>query len=422
MNNQTRAIRQSLAAGRPMLAIPGPSVIPDRVLQAMHRPAPNIYAGQLVEMTASIIPDLKAVARSTGHVAMYIANGHGAWEAALANTLSPGDKVLVLATGFFAHGWSNMAGYLGIECEFIDFGKRSAMGYTQVEDALRADKDHQIKAILCVQVDTSTSVKSDIGALRAAMDAAGHPAMLMVDCIACLGCDDFRMDDWGVDVMVAGCQKGLMTPPGMGFVFFSDKADAAREEAACVTHYWDWRPRANPGQYYQLFDGTAPTHHLYGLRTALDMIVHEEGLDAVIDRHATLARAVWAAFEAWGEEGPLELNVPDPSHRSNAVTSLRIGAPHGTALREWMDQVAGVTLGIGLGMAPSDDPAWHGFFRVGHMGHVNAHSILGTLGSIEAGLTALGIPHGEGGTRAAASVISGAAAGEPTIGDLGPHG
>ncbi|MEM1236652.1 MAG: aminotransferase class V-fold PLP-dependent enzyme [Pseudomonadota bacterium] len=400
--------KPNLSWGRPMLAIPGPSVTPDRVLQAMHRPAPNIYAGQLVEMTASIIPDLKAVAKTSGHVAMYIANGHGAWEAALSNTLSRGDKVLVLATGRFAHGWADMAERMGIICDIIDFGKRAPIDVARAEEALRADKAHEYKAVLSVQVDTSTSVKTDIGALRESMDAYGHPALLMVDCIACLGCDDFQMDAWGVDVMVAGCQKGLMTPPGMAFVFFSDKADAARDAAGNVTHYWDWRPRSKPEEYYQHFDGTAPTHHLYGLREALDMIVHEEGLENVFARHATLARAVWAAFDAWGAKGSIELNVGNPAHRSNAVTSVRIESPHGTALRDWLEQQAGLTLGIGLGMAPPGDPAWHGFFRVGHMGHVNAQMILGTLASIEAGLNALGIEHGAGGTAAAAAVISGA--------------
>ncbi|MEO1796426.1 MAG: aminotransferase class V-fold PLP-dependent enzyme [Pseudomonadota bacterium] len=407
MNTHRAPLRQSLANGRPLLAIPGPSVMPDRVLQAMHRPAPNIYAGQLVEMTASIIPDLKAVARTEQNVAMYIANGHGAWEAALSNTLSPGDKVLILATGRFAHGWGDMAAFMGVECDIIDFGQRAPIDVARAEEALRADKTHAYKAVLTVQVDTSTSVKSDITGVRRAMDAAGHPALLMVDCIACLGSDEFLMDAWGVDVMVAGCQKGLMTPPGMSFVYFSEKADRARETAGCVTHYWNWRPRSKPEEYYQHFDGTAPTHHLYGLREALDMIVHEEGLDAVFARHATLARAVWAAFEAWSAEGPVELNVTEPAHRSNAVTSIRIGAPHGTALRDWMDEVAGVTLGIGLGMAPPGDPAWHGFFRVGHMGHVNANMILGTLTSIEAGLTALSVPHGKGGSAAAARVVAG---------------
>ncbi|MEM1233360.1 MAG: aminotransferase class V-fold PLP-dependent enzyme [Pseudomonadota bacterium] len=398
----------NLSWGRPLLAIPGPSVMPDRVLQAMHRPAPNIYAGQLVEMTASIIPDLKAVARSTSHVAMYIANGHGAWEAALSNTLSRGDKVLVLATGRFAHGWAAMAECMGIACDIVDFGRRAPIDPAVAEEKLRADTDHAYKAVLSVQVDTSTSAKSDIGALRSAMDAAGHPALLMVDCIACLGCDEFLMDDWRVDVMVAGCQKGLMTPPGMAFVYFSDKADAARETAGNVSHYWDWRPRARPAEYYQHFDGTAPTHHLYGLREALDMIVHEEGLENVFARHGMFARAVWAAVDTWGQEGSLELNMADPAHRSHAVTSLRIEAPHGARLRQWMETQAGVTLGIGLGMATDEDPRSEGFFRVGHMGHLNVPMVLGTLGAIEAGLAALDIPHRAGGVSAAARLLSGA--------------
>ncbi len=396
----------TLAHGRTTLAIPGPSVMPDRVLRAMHRAAPNIYAGELVEMTASLIPDLKAVARTGHNATIYIGNGHAAWEASLANVLSRGDKVLVPATGRFGYGWGEMAKGLGVAVEILDFGNRAPVDPARLEERLLADKAHEIKAILAVQTDTATSVRSDISAIRAAMDRAGHPALLMVDCIACLGCDAFHMDDWGVDVMVAGSQKGLMTPPGIGFVWFNDKADAARDRANCVTRYWDWRPRANPSEYWMYFDGTAPTHHLYGLREALTMLVHEEGLEAAWARHAMLARALWAAFDAWGQVGPVELNVADPAHRSHAVTSVRIGAPHGTRLRDWLTERAGVTLGIGLGMAESTDPAWHGFFRVGHMGHVNAHMMMGTLGAIEAALTALGIPHGKGGLEAAAAVMA----------------
>ncbi len=395
----------SLAQGRHYLAIPGPSVMPDRVLRAMHRAAPNIYTGALVDLTDSLIPDLKAVARTKHQVAMYIANGHGAWEAALANTHSRGDRVLVLATGRFAHGWAEMASRMGIECEILDFGKSSDVDIAQVEEALAADSAHSFKSVLVVQVDTSTSVKNDIQAVRAALDAADHPALLQVDCIACLGCDWFEMDGWGVDVMVAGCQKGLMTPPGMSFVFFNDKAEAARERADCVTSYWDWRPRANPREYYQYFGGTAPTHHLYGLREALDMIA-EEGLEHIWTRHEVLAKAVWTAFEAWEAEGPVRLNIREREKRSVAVTSVRIGPPHGTELRTWLTGKAGVTLGIGLGMAPPDDPAWHGFFRVAHMGHVNSHMVLGTLVTIEAGLQALGIPHGKGALEAAATVCA----------------
>ena len=397
----------TLANGRHYLAIPGPSVMPDRVLRAMHRPAPNIYTGALVDMTHTIADDLKRVARTEQHVAMYIANGHGAWEAALVNVLSRGDKVLVLATGRFCVGWGEMAAKMGIEVETLDFGKRSDIDLAQVEEALRADKAHAYKAVLSVQVDTSTSVLNDIKGLRAAMIAANHPALLMVDCIACLGCDRFEMDEWGVDIMVAGCQKGLMTPPGMAFVFFSDKADAARESADLVTHYWDWRPRVTPAEYYRYFDGTAPTHHLFGLREALDMIF-EEGLEAVWARHATLARAIWAAFDAWGQHGPLELNIIDPTKRSTAVTAIRATAPEGTQLRNWLSETAGVTLGIGLGMGTDTDPAGDGFFRVGHMGHVNAQMVMGVLGAIQTGLEALDIPHAKGALDAATAAMSAA--------------
>ncbi len=396
----------TLGHGRQMLAIPGPSVVPDRVLSAMHRAAPNIYGGELIDLTHSLIPDLKTVARTGANVAIYIGNGHAVWEASLANVLSRGDKVLVPATGRFGFGWGEMAGRLGAEVEIMDFGKRDPVDLARLEERLTADKGHEIKAILAVQTDTSTSVRNDIAGMRGALDRAGHPALLMADCIACLACDPFHMDDWGVDVTVAGSQKGLMTPPGLGFVWFNAKADALREKANCVTHYWDWRPRGTPEEFWQFWDGTAPTHHLFGLRAALTMLVHEEGLTAAWARHEKIARAVWAAFEVWAQDGPVELNVTDPAHRSHAVTAVRIGSPHGTALRDWLSEKAGVTLGIGLGMAPPGDPAWHGFFRVGHMGHVNAHMIMGTLGTIEAGMKALRLAHGKGALEAAAAVIA----------------
>jgi len=395
----------SLAGGHPYLAIPGPSVMPEEVLRAMHRASPNIYEGELIEMTAGLIPDLRDVARTKGDVAIYIANGHGVWEAALANTVAPGDRVLVPATGRFGHGWAEVAEARGIAADLLDFGKRSAIDLDRVETALRADKSHEIKAVLATHVDTSTSVRNDIGALRAVLDAVGHPALLMADCIASLACDRFEMDAWGVDVMIAGSQKGLMVPPGLAFVFFSEKAAEARRALPRVSRYWDWTNRANPEMFYQYFGGTAPTHHLYGLRASLDMI-RAEGIEAIWDRHERLARAIWAACEAWGQTGPLELNIADPALRSRAVTALRIGAPHGSDLRRWVQDHAGVTLGIGLGMAEPGDPAWHGFFRIGHMGHVNAHMILGALGAIEAGLMALDIPHGPGGVGAAAQAIA----------------
>ena len=397
----------SLGHGRHHLAIPGPSVIPDRVLRAMHRPAPNIYSGEIVEMVPGIVADLKRVARTEGSAAIYIGNGHAAWEASLVNVLSRGDAVLGLVTGRFGAGWADCAERLGARVDRLDFGLRAPADPQRLEDRLREDRGREIRAVLCVQADTSTSVLSDVGAMRAAIDAAGHPAILMVDAIASLACDRLEMDDWGADVVLTGSQKGLMTPPGLAFVFLSGLADDLREHADMVTPYWDWRPRVKPGGFYEYFWGTAPTHHLYALREALDMLM-EEGLEAAWTRHDRLAHAVWAAFEAWGARGPMEFQVPERAHRSRAVTTLRLGAPAAGALRAWLSERAGVTLGVGLPLGLADDPRGEGFFRVGHMGHVNAHMVMGALGAIRAGLSAQGIEVGEGGLEAAAEVIAGA--------------
>ena len=395
----------SLSNGRPYLAIPGPSVMPDRVLQAMHRAAPNIYEGPLHAMAASIFTDLNKIARSSGRVAIYTGNGHAAWEAALSNVLSRGDRVLVPATGAFGLGWADCATALGAEVQMLDFGRQTGMDLDRVEAALRADKAHEIKAVLATHVDTASSIRNDIAALRTCLDACGHPALLMADCIASLACDRFEMDGWGVDVMVAASQKGLMTPPGLAFVWFSDKADQAQKQADMVTPYWNWTPRSESELFHKKFGGTAPTHHLYGLRAALDMLA-EEGLEAVWARHEKLAQAVWAAAECWGQGGPLALNVVDANRRAHAVTSLKLGAPLGTELRQWCEQKAGVTLGIGLGMQTAEDPNSDGAFRIAHMGHVNAHMVMGSLGVIEAGLKALDIPHGSGALGAAAAVVA----------------
>ncbi|NIZ61348.1 aminotransferase [Sedimentitalea sp. CY04] len=395
-----------LTAGRAYLAIPGPSVIPDQVLQAMHRASPNIYAGELVEMTHGLIPDLRRVAQTDHNVAIYIANGHGTWEAALSNVISPGDRVLVPGASEFSQGWALMARGLGAEVEQLSHDQSSCWDLEQVAHSLKNDPNRRIKAVLAVHVDTSTSIRNDIVALRALMDELNHPALLMLDCIASLGCDQVEMDAWGVDVLVAASQKGLMVPPGLGFVFFNDKADAVRNAMPRVSGYWDWQPRARPQEYYQFFNGTAPTHHLYGLRAALDLI-HAEGMDNVWARHQRLAQAIWTACEVWGQDGgPMRLNVSEPSLRSHAVTSIHIGAPNGTRLRDWLEQNLGLTLGIGLGMAPSDSPEWHGYFRLGHMGHVNGHMVMGMLGGIETGLQALNIPHGSGAVEAAAKILA----------------
>jgi alanine-glyoxylate transaminase/serine-glyoxylate transaminase/serine-pyruvate transaminase len=279
---------------------------------------------------------------------------------------------------------------------------------TRVEAALRADKTHAIRAVLVTHVDTASSVRTDVPALRALLDAVGHPALLAVDCIASLGCDEYHMDAWGVDVTVAASQKGLMTPPGLAFVWFSDRAARDSLRSDLRTPYWNWTPRTTGSEFWQLFCGTAPTHHLYGLREALDMLVKEEGLPAVWARHEALAQAVWAAFGAWGKGNPaIALNVADPVYRGRSVTSARMGAPDATLLRRWTESQAGVTLGIGLGMSTAEDPAGDGFLRVAHMGHVNAHMTLGALAVMEAGLRALGIPHGPGAVEAAAAVVAG---------------
>ncbi len=397
----------SLAHGRTYLAIPGPSVVPDRVLNAMHRASPNIYEGPLIDMVPGLIADLKALAGSTGQAAIYIGNGHAAWEAALANVVAPGDAVLVAANGLFGLGWAGVAQSLGVVPDIMDFGKQTPLDPDQVAERLARDTEHRIRAVLAVHVDTSTGLRADIAGLRRAMDRVGHPALLMVDCIASLGCDRFEMDASGADVMVAASQKGLMCPPGLAFVFFNDRAARARARLERVSTYWDWAPRAEPEMFYQYFAGTAPVQMLYGLRAALDMMAEEGGPQALWRRHAVLAGAVWAAADAWGAGGGMRMNVADPAQRSHAITALSLPAPDATRLREWCEHQAGVTLGIGLGMATPEDPDGDGFFRIGHMGHVNAHMVLGALGAIEAGLLALDIAHGPGALEAAARVIAG---------------
>jgi len=387
-----------------LLAIPGPSVIPDRVLRAMHRASPNIYHGELVDMVDTLWPDLKAVARTKSDVAIYIANGHGAWEAALANTIAPGETILVLVTGRFGEGWAEMGRRMGITVETIDFGLQSDADPQRLEERLREDIDGKIKAVLTVQTDTASSVLNDIPALREAINAANHDALFMVDCIASLACDRFEMDAWGVDLMVGACQKGLMTPAGLAFVWFNDRCAAARTHAN-PSWYWDWLDRANAEVFYQKFGGTAPTHHLYGLREALDMLVHEEGLEACWARHDRTARAVWAALDAWNPDC-LHHNIANPAKRSTAVSAVTTTTGVAGKLRAWCENEAGLTLGIGLGMAEPNSPEYNNYFRIGHMGHQHPPMTLGVLGTIDLALKAQGIPHGSGAMEAATQVLA----------------
>ena len=394
-----------LATGRSYLAIPGPSVSPDRVLNAMHRTAPNIYEGEIIDVTRTVVADLKRVALTKQNVAIYITNGHGAWEAAICNMFSRGDRALLAATGRFGFGWAETARKMGIEVDILDFGKSGPADPGRIAEALRADPAHEIRAVLVTHVDTASSARNDIAAIRAAIDSAGHPALLAVDAIASLGCDELRMDEWGIDVIIGASQKGLMIPPGLGFIWFSDKALAVSQQSGLVTPYWDWKPRAVGAEFWQYFGGTAPTHHLYGLREALTMILDEEGLENTWDRHRRLANAVWAAFDGWGNGTGIALNIADPGARGWSVTAATIPNGGAGALRKWLETEAGVTLGIGLGMAQPTEPSYADFLRVAHMGHVNAHMTLGVLATMEAGMQALGIPHGPGALEAAAAAI-----------------
>ncbi|MEM7339198.1 MAG: aminotransferase class V-fold PLP-dependent enzyme [Actinomycetota bacterium] len=390
----------TLRFGRQMVVSPGPSVIPDRVLAAMATPMPNMYAGEIVDISDRVFATLPSLARTTGEAFLTISNGHGAWQMALNNTLSRGDTVLVVETGRFAKFWGEMAAVSGIKIETIEGPERATIDPALVEAHLAADVDHRIKAVLIVLCDTATSVRNDIAAVRAAIDAAGHPALYMVDAIASLACDRYEMDAWGVDVTVAAGQKGVMVPPGIAFVWASEKAVAAYEHADLRTGYFDWGPRMNPEVTYQLYCGTLPIPHLYGLQEALTMIEEEGGLEAVWQRHEVLARAVHAAVDTWSTPGWIEANITDPAHRSNAVTMVRTGQLDATRLAAVCEHQAGLVLGHGIG-------GYEGrAFRIGHMGHLNPPMILGTLGTLESVLQSLDVPLGGSGVAAAAAVIA----------------
>lgn len=381
-------------AGREFLAIPGPTTMPDEVLQAMHRPALDIYSDAMVQLTDGLLRDLTRLFATKGRSYIYIANGHGAWEATLSNTLSRGDKILVLESGRFAIGWGEAAAATGVEAEVLKGDLRRAVRPAEVEARLRQDTDREIKAILVVQVDTASGVVNDIAAIGRAIKAAGHDALFMVDTVASLGCMPFEMDAWGVDVAMSGSQKGLMTPPGLAFVAVNDRAREIHNHAGLRTPYWDWTAREGL-EHYRKYAGTAPVHLLFALRQALDMLF-AEGLEGSFLRHRLLAQAVRCAVETWSQGGTLEFNISNAIERSDTVTTVRInGGYDPAALQNYCKTKCGVVLGTGIGDLSSKS------FRIAHMGHVNAPMILGTLGVIEMALDALRIPHGAGGTQAA---------------------
>jgi len=383
----------TVRAGREFLAIPGPTTVPDEVLRAMHRPAVDIYSGPLLALTDSLMRDMARVFNTTGRAYIYISNGHGAWEAALTNVLSRGDQILVLESGRFAVGWGNAAARMGVEVEILKGDMRRAVRPAEVEARLKSDKGGTIKAVLVAQIDTASGVVNDIAAIGQAIRAAGHDALLMVDAVASLGCMPFEMDEWGVDVAMSGSQKGMMAPPGLGFVAANGRAREVHKSADLRTPYWDWTGREGE-EHYQKYAGTPPEHLLYGLRQALDLMF-EEGLPNVFRRHALLAEAVRRAVGVWSEGQVLSFNVIEPGERSNTVTPVLTNGHNPDVLGDYCREKCGVILGHGIGDLSGKA------FRVAHMGHVNAPMILGTLSVIEMALAALNIPHGKGGAQAA---------------------
>jgi alanine-glyoxylate transaminase / serine-glyoxylate transaminase / serine-pyruvate transaminase len=373
---------------------PGPTNIPDRVLRAIDRGTIDFTGAQFKSIAEECFAGLKRVFKTEHTILGYAASGHGAWEAALVNLFSPGDKVLVVETGYFSLNWGMRCESFGLEVETLANDWRNAADPAALEKRLRDDRGHELKAVLVVHNETSTGVVHDIAALRRAIDAAGHPALFLVDVISSLASIDFRMDEWRVDVVVAGSQKGLMLPTGMAFTGVSAKALAAAADAKLPRVYWDWR-RLVEGTSQAWWNGTAPVHFFYGLQEALRML-EEEGLDNVFARHHRLAEATRRAVRVWRQNDGPEIFAVDPRAQSDSVTAVL--TPEGfdaNQVRAACLERFNVSLGGGLG------PLAGRVFRIGHMGDLNEPMILGALAAIEMALDLVGVPHGKGGVDAA---------------------
>lgn len=382
--------------GRHFLQIPGPSNVPDRVLRALDNPTMDHRGPDFGKFGAQVLEKIKGVFQTKGHVVIFPASGTGAWEAALVNTLSPGDRVVMCETGHFASLWREMAERLGIRPEFLKGDWRRGADPSHIEEHLRADKAHEIKAVCVVHNETSTGATSRIAEVRRAIDAAGHPALLLVDTISGLASMEYKHDEWGVDVTVSGSQKGLMLPPGLSFNAVSAKAVKASEAAASARSFWDWKPMiaSNATGY---FPYTPATNMLYALDAALDMIF-EEGLQNVFARHDRMAEATRRAVRAWG----LEIQCDDPRHYSSVLTAVRVPEGHSAnGLRATILEKFNMSLGNGLGQLNDR------VFRIGHLGDVGELHLVGTLSGVEMGLRAAGIPHKPDGVKAAMDYISG---------------
>jgi len=387
--------------GRNFLQTPGPTNIPDRILRAMHQPAWEYSGPDFIELARECLTDIRPIFKTDGEVFIYGSNGHGAWEAALMNILSPGDKVLVPETGLFSFAWSAMAKDLGVTIDTIPNDWRHGIDANKVEEYLRADTAREYRAVLMVHTETATGITSDIPAVRKAIDAVGHDALLVTDVIASLACTDFRMDEWGVDVAIGGSQKGLMCPIGLGFNATNDKARSIAKKGGSPRAYWDWEARSmSRPEVYRWFAGTAPEHMIFGLREALDMLA-EEGLEATFARHRRLGDATRAAVAAWSTEGAMELNALVPAERAESITTIRMSEGYdGKAFQGVLREKFNVAVGGGLGQLEGKA------FRIGHMGDVNEPMILGTLASIEAAFQILGTPYGEGALPAAIASLA----------------
>jgi alanine-glyoxylate transaminase/serine-glyoxylate transaminase/serine-pyruvate transaminase len=384
------------AGGRHFLQIPGPTNVPDRVLRAMDNPTMDHRGPEFGRFGKALLEKVRTVFRTTSDVVIYPASGTGAWEAALANTLSPGDRVLMSETGWFATLWREMAERLSLRPEFLKGDWRRGADPAEIEARLREDEERAIKAVCVVHNETSTGATSRIDEVRKAIDAAGHPALLLVDTISSLGSIDYRHDEWGVDVTVAGSQKGLMLPPGLSFNAVSAKALKASDDAKLPRSFWDWRAMlaANETGY---FPYTPATNLLYGLDAAVDML-NEAGLDNVFARHDRHAEATRRAVRAWG----LEIQCEEPRHYSSSLTAVRAPEGHSAdALRATILDRHNMSLGNGLG--PLKDKV----FRIGHLGDFGDLQLVGTLGGVEMGLRAAGVPHKPGGTQAAMEYLAG---------------
>jgi alanine-glyoxylate transaminase / serine-glyoxylate transaminase / serine-pyruvate transaminase len=372
--------------GRHFLQIPGPTNVPDRILRAIAMPTIDHRGPEFAALGQEIVAGMQRVFRTDEMVVVYPSSGTGAWEAALSNTMSPGDRALMFETGHFATLWRQMAERLGIDVAFVPGDWRHGVDPALVEEMLTADPEHQIKAVCVVHNETSTGVASRIPEIRAAIDRAKHPALLMVDTISSLASIDYRHDEWGVDVTVAGSQKGLMLPPGLGFNAVSKKALLAAKTAKLPRSYWDWEVMRETHRT-GFFPYTPSTNLLYGLREALQMLLDEEGLPAVFRRHARHAEATRRAVAAWG----LEVLCRDPREHSNSLTAVLV--PDGfdaDRLREIILDLYDMSLGTGLGRMKGR------IFRIGHLGHFNDLMLCGTLSGVEMGLHRAGIPHQSG--------------------------